>query len=145
MADRRSRGQLPDHEGIRQRFTSRGRFFECSFRTGRKSVTIDVKGCPVFDEMRAALAAARRGCGLAYVVKQFASGDLNAGSLASVPDRHSPAREAFYLYHANRAQMPRQTTSIHRLFPGGQLEHAEVTPMQDLIANFRLKKVEEIS
>jgi hypothetical protein len=85
------------------------------------------------------MAAARRGCGLAYVVKQFASGDLNAGSMTSVPDGHSPAREAFYLYHANRAQCS-ANHEYSSTFSRRSTGHAEVTPMQDLIANFRLKK-----
>ena len=62
--------------------------------------------CLVFDEMRSALDAARRGCGLAYVFEQFAAQEIRSGALVPVLERFSPPSEAFHLYYPARKMMP---------------------------------------
>ena len=97
---------LLQHECIRQRLGAGGRLLEWEFVSGSKSSTIDVQGRLFFNEMRPALAAARDGCGLAYVFRQFAAPALEDGSLTVVMERHTRPREAFHLYYPSRAQIP---------------------------------------
>jgi len=97
---------LMEHDCIRQRLSGRARFFEWAFRMKQRSVTIDVSGRLVFDEMRAVLDAARRGCGLAYVFEQFAAQEIASGTLVPVLEKFSPPSEAFHLYYPARSMLP---------------------------------------
>ena len=97
---------LMSHDCIRQRLSGRARFFEWAFRVRRQSVTIDVSGRLVFDEMRSVVDAARRGCGLAYVFEQFAEAEIASGALVPVLEKFSPPSEAFHLYYPARTMMP---------------------------------------
>lgn len=97
---------LLEHECIRQRLGSPGRFFEWRFKSGPKSLAIDVQGRLVYSEMRCALAAARQGLGLAYVFRHFAEPALRAREVMPVLEKHCPAAERFYLYYPNRSQTP---------------------------------------
>jgi DNA-binding transcriptional LysR family regulator len=97
---------LTDHACIRQRLSGRARFFEWIFRVRQRSVTIDVSGRLIFDEMRSVLEAATRGCGLAYVFEQFAARQISSGALVPVLENYSPPSEAFHLYYPARTGMP---------------------------------------
>ena len=97
---------LLNHNCIRQRLSGRARFFEWTFRVRQRSVTIDVSGRLVFDEMRSVMEAARCGCGVAYVFEQFAERELRSGALVPVLEKYSPPAEAFYLYYPARTMMP---------------------------------------
>ena len=97
---------LMSHNCIRQRLSGRARFFEWTFRVKQRSVTIDVSGRLVFDEMRAVLDAAARGSGLAYVFEQFAERELASGALVPLLEKFSPPSEAFHVYYPARTMMP---------------------------------------
>jgi len=92
---------LLDHECIRQRLGP-GRFLDWTFAT----TAIDVRGRLVFNEMHSVLSAAREGCGLAYVFRQFAAAALRSKQVVPVLERHAKVREAFHVYYPSRAQMP---------------------------------------
>ncbi|MEY4511880.1 MAG: hypothetical protein RLZZ450_4002 [Pseudomonadota bacterium] len=91
---------------IRQRLTSRNRYFEWSFQKRGKPLTLEVSGRLVFDEMRSVLHAAVQGCGIAFVFRQFAARELSEGSLVSALEKFCPPSEAFHIYFPHRAQMP---------------------------------------
>ena len=97
--------ELLTHNCIRQRM-NRSRFLEWEFRIGGKDKTIGVQGSLVFDEMRSTLSAARRGCGLAYVFRQFAESELANGSVVPLLEKYCPPSESFHLYYANRTHAP---------------------------------------
>ena len=97
---------LLNHDCIRQRLSGRARFFEWAFNVKQRSVTIDVSGRLVFDEMRSVVDAACRGCGLAYVFEQFAAAEIRSGALVAVLEKFSPRSEAFHLYYPARTMMP---------------------------------------
>lgn len=97
---------LINHDCIRQRLSGRARFFEWAFSVKQRSVTIDVSGRLVFDEMRSVVDAACRGCGLAYVFEQFAAAAIGSGALVPVLEKFSPPSEAFHLYYPARTMMP---------------------------------------
>ncbi len=97
---------LLEHECIRQRLSSGGRFSEWAFLVQRKRLTIDVRGRLIFDEMRSVVAAARQGCGLGYVFAHFVAKDLSEGQLVALLDKYCPPSEALYIYYPSRAQMP---------------------------------------
>jgi len=97
---------LLDHDCIRQRLISRSRFLTWTFRVGKASVDIDVKGRLVLDEMRTTLSAACMGCGLALVFRPFAEAEIASGQLVVQLEKYSPPAEAFHLYYPSRAQMP---------------------------------------
>jgi DNA-binding transcriptional LysR family regulator len=102
----RKPADLLAHDCIRQRLSGGARSFEWMFRIGGKTVAIDVTGRLMFDEMRSALNAAIRGCGLAYVFEPFAAASLATGALVRVLGDFSPAAESFYLYYPARTLMP---------------------------------------
>jgi DNA-binding transcriptional LysR family regulator len=97
---------LLDHNCIRQRVGNRGRFLDWSFKKGSKGFSIDVNGRLIVSEMRCALSAAVQGGGLAYVFENFAARELASATVEQVLEPFCPPAEAFYLYYANRAQMP---------------------------------------
>jgi DNA-binding transcriptional LysR family regulator len=97
---------LMTHDCIRQRLSGRARFFEWTFRVKQRSVTLDVSGRLVFDEMRSVVDAACRGCGVAYVFEQFAARQIGSGALVPVLEKFSPPSEAFHLYYPARTMVP---------------------------------------
>ncbi len=98
--------ELVRYPCIRQRVHAGGRMLEWQLRNGRERSKPKVTGPLVFDDMRAALGAARMGVGLAYVFEQFASSDLEAGTLERVLPKWSLVREAFYFYYSSRQHVP---------------------------------------
>jgi DNA-binding transcriptional LysR family regulator len=96
---------LLQHDCIRQRLSSRNRFFEWSFQVNGKPLVIEVRGRLIFDEMRSVLAAARRGNGLGYVFRQFAAAELASGELTTLLDKYCAPSETFHIYYPSRAQM----------------------------------------
>ena len=94
------------HDCIRQRIGKRARFFEWHLKEHGQATAIKVRGRLVYSDMICALDAARQGLGLAYVFRQFAEPGLGRGELVAVLDDHCVVREPFYLYYANRGQMP---------------------------------------
>ncbi len=94
------------HECIRQRLGTQGRFLDWTFTVAGKRIQIDVRGRLQFNEMRPALTAAREGCGLALVFRQFAATDLRNQQLVTVLERYCKPLDAFHLYHPSRARMP---------------------------------------
>jgi DNA-binding transcriptional LysR family regulator len=97
---------LLQHECIRQRLAPGGRLLDWEFNVAGKLVTIGVEGPLLFNEMHSVMTAARQGCGLAYVFRQFAEAEIRRGRLTVVLERYSRPREAFHLYYAGRAQLP---------------------------------------
>jgi DNA-binding transcriptional LysR family regulator len=97
---------LLNHNCIRQRFAGTGRFFQWEFQVQKETVTLDVSGRLIFDEMRSVLDAARRGCGLAYVFQHFAASELRSGQLVPLLEKFSRADETFHLYYPARTMMP---------------------------------------
>lgn len=94
------------HDCIRQRLGLTGRFLDWEFVRAGKTVTIEVQGRLVFNEMHATLNAARSGCGLAYVFRHFAAAQLEEGSLELVLERHTRPEDSFHLYYPSRTHMP---------------------------------------
>ena len=97
---------LLDHDCIRLRFASQGRFFEWRFGSRDKPIVIDVRGRLIYSEMRSGVDAARQGLGLAYVFQQFAEEHIRSGQLVPILEKACGAAESFYLYYPHRAQMP---------------------------------------
>ncbi|WP_322050650.1 LysR family transcriptional regulator [Paraburkholderia bannensis] len=97
---------LFDHRCIRQRFGGSGRYFEWRFGSRKAPFSMQVTGNLVFSEMRSVLEAASDGLGLAYVYRQFADAELNAGRLHPLLERHCSPGAPFYLYYPHRSRMP---------------------------------------
>lgn len=97
---------LLNHDCIRQRLNNRTRILSWTFRMGKASIEIDVKGRLMLDEMRTTVSAARMGCGLALAFRPFAEAELASGLLVPLLEKYSPPAEAFHLYYPSRAQMP---------------------------------------
>lgn len=97
--------ELLNFSCIRQRLAGKGRYYDWVFQSKKQPITVDVRGRLVFDEMRSVLAAARLGCGFAYVFEQFAAADLHSGALVPVLERYALASESFYLYYPARTLM----------------------------------------
>jgi DNA-binding transcriptional LysR family regulator len=94
------------HECIRQRLGSEGRMLDWAFTVAGKRIVVDVQGRLRFNEMHPVLTAAREGCGLAYVFRQFASEDIRSGRLAVLLERYSKPTDAFHIYYPSRVQLP---------------------------------------
>src|SRR5215470_17729778 len=86
--------ELLEHDCIRHRL-NRARFFEWEFRIGGKDVTVDGRGRPVLDEMRAVLGAACQGSGLGLVFRQFAAAEIASGTVVPVLDQYLPPDQRF--------------------------------------------------
>lgn len=97
---------LLEHNCIRQRISTGGRFLEWTLRAGKERATPAIKGQLIFDDMRSALGACRAGAGLAYVFEQFAAPAIEAGELERVLPSWALVREAFYLYYPSRSRLP---------------------------------------
>jgi DNA-binding transcriptional LysR family regulator len=97
---------LLEHECIRQRLGGSANFLDWEFTRGGKATSIAVQGRFIFNEMCATLAAARAGCGLAYVFRQLAAVETREGELSVLLDRYTRPEEAFHLYYPSRALMP---------------------------------------
>lgn len=97
---------LLEHECIRQRLGASARFLDWEFTRGGKATSIAVQGRFIFNDMRAVLAAARAGCGLAYVFRQFVAVETREGELSMLLERYTRPEEAFHLYYPSRALMP---------------------------------------
>lgn len=97
---------LLQHNCIRQRLSTHGRFYEWTFKEAGKPVTLQVGGQLIFDEMRPVVHAACEGNGLAYVFRQFAELPILRGELEVVLQAYCPPTEAFYLYYPHRTQVP---------------------------------------
>ena len=97
---------LLGHECIRQLMGTRGRTLDWDFVVASRTVTIDVRGRLLFNEMRSTMAAAREGCGLAYVFRHFAAADIREEKLVLLLERYCPPDDMFHLYYPGRAQMP---------------------------------------
>ncbi|MGY2197447.1 LysR family transcriptional regulator [Pseudomonas gingeri] len=97
---------LLQHRCIRQRLVSSSRLLDWDFSVAGRHTRIEVNGGLIVDEMQAALSAALRGHGLAYVFASLAAGPIAAGALVPLFERCSPDSEIFHLYYPNRAQMP---------------------------------------
>ncbi|HJU39404.1 MAG TPA: LysR family transcriptional regulator [Tahibacter sp.] len=98
--------ELLAHDCIRQRLSARARFVEWTFRRRGRTFVVDVKGRLVVDDMRAALSAAERGCGIAYVFAAFAHAAVVAGRLVALLERDCPDDEVFHFYYPGRAHVP---------------------------------------
>jgi DNA-binding transcriptional LysR family regulator len=103
------------HACIRQRLSTGARLLEWTLLAQGKPLTLDVQGPLVVDEMRAALAAACQGIGLAYVFEAFARADFQTGALERVLPKYALPREAFYLYYPSR-QMPAKLRAVVDFF-----------------------------
>ena len=97
---------LLEHACIRQGLGGSARLLDWEFTRGGKVTSITVHGRFIFNEMRAALAAARAGCGLAYVFRQLVVVETREGELSVLLDRYTRPEEAFHLYYPSRALMP---------------------------------------
>lgn len=108
--------QLLQHDCIRQRIGNRGQFLPWEFRVGNEPLTIDIQGRLVFSEMRSALEAACDGNGLAFVFEHFAHKALEDGLVVPLLETFTRAREPFYVYYPNRAQMPGKLRAFLQFF-----------------------------
>ena len=111
-----------DHACIRQRLNTS--LLEWTFRTGGKPTTLAVTGPLIVNEMRAALAAARQGNGLAYVFEAFAKPELSSGQVERVLPGHELPREAFYLYDPSRKHQPAKLRAVVDYFRQPSMEVA---------------------
>jgi DNA-binding transcriptional LysR family regulator len=77
-----------------------------AFRAERAQRSLAQQALVELSDMRSTLDAAALGLGVAYVYRRFADSHLRGGDLAAVLEKYCGARDPFYLYFANRAQMP---------------------------------------
>jgi DNA-binding transcriptional LysR family regulator len=111
----RTPSDLLGHDCIRQRLSPE-RWFEWTLLDGRKTVTTEVQGRVIVDEMRSALSLAVEGIGLAYVFESFAKSELAAGNVEIVLQKHALPREAFFLYYPSRKQVPPKLRAFSGFF-----------------------------
>jgi DNA-binding transcriptional LysR family regulator len=97
---------------VRQRLGPGGPALPWALRAGARRATVDVTGPLVVDDMRAALAAARSGVGLAYVFEQLAADDLARGALVRVLPDWALVREAFTLFFPTRLHLAPKTRAF---------------------------------
>jgi DNA-binding transcriptional LysR family regulator len=95
---------LLEHECILQRMTRGAVAWE--FAIDGKTIAIETRGRLVLNDMQTVMAAAVRNCGLAYVFRGFAAGEIKAGRLEVVLQRYCPSEPGFFIYYPSRLQVP---------------------------------------
>ncbi|MEQ5843746.1 LysR family transcriptional regulator [Paraburkholderia acidicola] len=97
---------LAGHNCIQHLIGEPPRLFKWRFAREGDPYSVDVDGQYVYNDMRCALDAAKAGLGLAFVFRQFAAPELHRGELVAILEDHCIDTGRFYLYYANRDQMP---------------------------------------
>ncbi|MEM5316471.1 LysR family transcriptional regulator [Paraburkholderia sp. JHI869] len=95
---------LSDHLCINYRRPMTGRVVPWEFSLGNKKARLRVGGQLTFNNMVAALNAARAGHGVAYIPEDYVNADLTNGALERVLSDWCAPYSGFHLYYANRKQ-----------------------------------------
>ncbi|SAK98418.1 LysR family transcriptional regulator [Caballeronia calidae] len=95
---------LSNHLCINYRRPMTGRVVPWVFSLGNKKTRLRVGGQLTFNNMAAALNAARGGHGVAYVPEDYVNTDLESGQLERVLSEWCAPYPGFHLYYANRRQ-----------------------------------------
>lgn len=98
--------EVLEHNCIRQRLHTRGKFYEWVFQVQQKPMTLNVTGQLIFDEMLSVVRASCASAGMGYVFRDFAKSEIESNRLKVVLEEFCPPGAAFYLYYPHNAQMP---------------------------------------
>lgn len=96
--------QLVDHQAIRQRMIATGVVYRWELERRGKSVTVDVPGGLVVDDVGLLVALAREGAGLAYVGDEAIEAELASGHLERVLEAYVTPGPGMCLYFPARTQ-----------------------------------------
>lgn len=94
-----SLAELAAHNCIGYRLETSRALYRWDLQDGGRDVQHEVRGSPVVSDMVAAIAAAQRGLGLAYVFAPLAELDLAAGRLVEVLPRAAVEEPGMALYY----------------------------------------------
>ncbi|WP_068113465.1 LysR family transcriptional regulator [Tropicimonas marinistellae] len=110
---------LLDHECIRYRFASSGRFAAWNFVGHEGEFQVDVSGHLIVNTLPIAVDTAVQGGGLIQIFRDYAASEIATGSLVEVLTDHQPTTPGLYIY------FPREYRSMMplRLF----IEHLKAT------------------
>ena len=95
---------LVEHRTIRQRMIATGVIYRWELERRGKTVTVDVAGGPVVDDVGLLVALAREGVGLAYVADDLVEDDVAAGRLERVLEPYLAKGPALCLFFPARMQ-----------------------------------------
>ncbi|XXY47632.1 LysR family transcriptional regulator [Sorangium sp. So ce269] len=95
---------LVHHRAIRQRLIASGTVYRWELERRGKTITVDVPGGIVVDDIALMVALACAGSGLAYVPDQAIERDLSEGRLERVLEAFITEGPGFYLYFPARTQ-----------------------------------------
>lgn len=93
------------HRGINFRLPTAGTIYKWEFAQRHRKMEVGVDGPLVFDDEDMIINAALAGVGLAYVVEDQVSSQLQAGALARVLEDWCPPFPGFFLYYPGRRQV----------------------------------------
>lgn len=95
---------LVDHQAIRQRMIATGVVYRWELERRGKSVTVDVPGGLVVDDVGLIVALACEGAGLAYVADEAVEAELRTGRLERVLEAYVTPGPGMCLYFPARTQ-----------------------------------------
>ena len=106
--DRVGRPRTPEdlvrHQPIRQRLIASGTIYRWELERRGKTITVDLPGGIIVDEIALMVALAREGAGLAYVPDELVVPDVEAGRLERVLEPFLTPGPGLYLYFPARTQ-----------------------------------------
>ncbi|TCU14972.1 DNA-binding transcriptional LysR family regulator [Rhizobium azibense] len=93
---------LGDHRCIRFRLGTSGKIINWTFRDGKRTYEVAVKGPMILNDTPAMVAAALKGLGLIYVAEPVIEEHLSSGRLVSVVDDCAIESPGLFLYYPKR-------------------------------------------
>jgi DNA-binding transcriptional LysR family regulator len=100
----RSPEDLLRHQAIRQRLRATNAIYRWELSRRGRTITVDVPGGLVVDDVDLLIAVAREGLGLAYVLDASAEADLASGTLERVLTSYVTNGPGLFLYFPARTQ-----------------------------------------
>lgn len=86
--------------------------YRWEFDRGSESLTVDVHGPRVLDDMDLAIRAAMDGIGLAFSLEGYVAPHIASGALVRVFDVWCSPFAGFFLYYASRRQQPAALSAL---------------------------------
>jgi DNA-binding transcriptional LysR family regulator len=81
-------------------------------RPGSESLTVDVHGPLVLDDMDVTIRAAMDGIGMAFSLEEYVAPHIASGALVRVLEDWCPPFAGFFLYYPSRRQQPAALSAL---------------------------------
>jgi len=98
--------ELTRHRCVNYRMMASGQTYDWEFEQDGRALAIKVTGPLTFNEPALMMQAALDGLGIAYLMEQQATADIDSGRLVRLFEDWTPAFPGYFLYYSSRRQTP---------------------------------------